>query len=158
MKIAFVVQRYGLEVCGGAEYLCRLLAEKLSSYYDINILTTCANDSVEWSNYYNEGEELINGVKVRRFSVKKERNVSKFNKFSDFIFNRVHDKNDELRWLEMQGPYCPNLIEFIDNNNKEYDLFIFFTYLYYPTYFGLAKVREKSILVSTAHDEKAIYL
>ena len=28
MKLAFVIQRYGTEILGGAEYLCRLIAER----------------------------------------------------------------------------------------------------------------------------------
>lgn len=39
-RIAFAVQRYGLEVNGGAEYHCRILAEHLSGRYEVDILTS----------------------------------------------------------------------------------------------------------------------
>ena len=41
-KLAFVVQRYGLEVNGGAELLSRQLVEHLQQQYDIEVLTTKA--------------------------------------------------------------------------------------------------------------------
>ena len=36
-RVAFVVQRYGLEVNGGAELLTRGLAERISDIYDTEI-------------------------------------------------------------------------------------------------------------------------
>ncbi len=39
-KLCFVVQRYGLEVNGGAELLCRLFAERMKKFYDVDVLTT----------------------------------------------------------------------------------------------------------------------
>ena len=66
-KIAFVVIRYGREINGGAEYHCRMLAERLAGDYDVEVLTTCVKNYVTGENEYPEGEEMLNGVRVRRF-------------------------------------------------------------------------------------------
>ena len=158
MKIAFVVQRYGLEVNGGAEFHCRLVAEHLSKYFDVEVITTCAMDFKTWKDVYPSGTETLNGVTVRRFSVDSERDMPKFNKFSEKIFGNVHTYEDEIEWMKLQGPYSTKLLNYIKNNKDNYDHFIFFTYLYCTTFFGLPLVKEKALLVPTAHDEPPIYL
>lgn len=70
-KIAFVVQRYGLDVNGGAEYLCRELAEHMTKVYDVSVFTSCAKSYSPWDNYYEQGLEKINGVDVYRYKVEK---------------------------------------------------------------------------------------
>jgi glycosyltransferase involved in cell wall biosynthesis len=158
MKLAFVVQRYGLEVNGGAELLCRQIAEHLSKYFTIEIITTCAIDYVTWKNEYPEGTSRLNNVTVHRFSVDFPRHSPKFNQFSERIFQQPHTTDDEIQWMRLQGPYSTKLLEFIEKNVDSYDFFIFFTYLYCTTFFGLPLVKDKAILVSTAHDEPPIYL
>ena len=69
-RIALINQRYGLEVNGGSEYYTRLIAEKLSKNFDVEVLTTTAIGYDTWENYYSEGTEKINGIKVRRFRVR----------------------------------------------------------------------------------------
>ena len=74
-RIAFVNQRYGLEVNGGSEYYTRLMAERLAKYYEVDVLTTKAVDYTTWKDWYVRDVETINGVTVRRFSVAQERAV-----------------------------------------------------------------------------------
>jgi len=158
MKLAFVVQRYGLEVNGGAELHCRQIAEHLSRFFTIEIITTCAIDYVTWKNEYPEGTSTLNNVTVHKFPVDYPRDNQKFNQFSERIFQQPHTLDDEIQWMKLQGPYSTKLLEFIENNANNYDFFIFFTYLYCTTFFGLPLVKDKAILVPTAHDEPPIYL
>ena len=156
-KILFVVQRYGLEVNGGAELHCRQLAERLKDEYDVSVLTTCAIDYVTWKNEYKEGIEHINGVKVIRKKVDFERNQNKFNKISEKINNDKENKDLGIEWQKAQGPHSSELLKYLKDYKKNYDVIIFLTYLYYTTYFGLQIAPEKSILIPTAHDEPPIY-
>jgi glycosyltransferase involved in cell wall biosynthesis len=158
LKIAFVVQRYGLEVNGGAEFHCRLVAEHLSKYFEVEVLTTCAVDFKTWKDVYSPGTETLNGVLVRRFPVDYERDLQKFNKFSERIFGDIHTYEDEIKWMKLQGPYSTKLLNYIRDHKDNYEYFIFFTYLYCTTFFGLPLVKEKAFLVPTAHDEPPIYL
>ena len=157
-KIAFVVQRYGLEVNGGAELQCRQFAEHMTEHYDVEVLTTKAIDYVTWKNEYTADEEEINGVLVRRFSVKQERNNEKFNKISETVLQCRSSKEEEEEWMRQQGPYSEDLITFLREHKEDYGIFVFFTYLYYTTYFGLKEVADKSIIFTEAHDETPIYL
>jgi glycosyltransferase involved in cell wall biosynthesis len=157
-RLAFVVQRYGLEVNGGSEFLCRWVAEHLSRYFDLEVLTTCAVDYNLWTNIYPEGETLVNGVKVRRFPVERERNYEDFLKQSEKVFRPGASYYDQLQWMKKQGPQSTQLVEYLQKYQDHYDLIIFFTYLYYPTYFGIQLNPHKSILVPTAHNEPPLFL
>jgi glycosyltransferase involved in cell wall biosynthesis len=158
VRIAFVIQRYGGEVLGGSEHLCRLVAERLAATHDVDVLTTCARDYVTWANEYPEGSDRIRGVTVRRFASAMTRDLTAFNAYSDWIYNNPHTRADEIDWLKQQGPWCPGLIEHLKRHQQQYDVLIFFTYLYAPTVLGLEVAPQRSILVSTAHDEPAIRL
>jgi len=157
-RVAFVVQRYGQDITGGSEYLCRMVAERLTRWYQVEVLTTCAKDYRTWRNEYTPGRGRSNGVVVYRFPTIQERDMARFNEFSEWIFSRPHTDRDELRWLDQQGPVCPDLIEYIEKNRNQYDVFVFFTYLYYPTYYGLKAAGRPAVLVPTAHDEPPLRL
>src|SRR2546425_3867155 len=158
MKVAFVVQRYGLEVNGGAELLCRQVAEHMAKYWDVEILTTCAIDYMTWQNEYPPGATSVHGVAVQRFPVDVPRDVAAFDRLSASVLAGGAGRDAELRWMHAQGPASAALLDYLRRHNQTYDLFIFFTYLYASTFFGLPLVADRSILVPTAHDEPPIYL
>jgi glycosyltransferase involved in cell wall biosynthesis len=158
VNIGFIVQRYGTEILGGSEYHCRLIAERLAAQHQVEVLTTCARDYVTWKNEYPEGQDRVRGVTVRRFANARTRDIQAFNRYSDWIFNHPHTRQDELEWLKQQGPWCPALIEYLERHHESYDVLVFFTYLYATTVQGLQVDPGRSLLVPTAHDEPAIHL
>jgi glycosyltransferase involved in cell wall biosynthesis len=152
-EVAFVVQRYGPEVTGGSETLAREVAERLASTHRVSVFTTCARDYVTWRNELPEGQEEQAGVVVRRFRVEEERDLEAFNTFSESLYDQPHTAADEEEWLRRQGPYVPRLIDALEEEKARFSAVAFFTYLYYPTCRGLQVAPERSVLVSTAHDE-----
>lgn len=159
IRIGIVVQRYGKEVVGGAESLARDIAERLnSSGFDVTVFTTTARDYITWENEFKPGESILKGVVIKRFPVEEQRDIEAFNRFSDVFFSQNPDERDEMKWIHDQGPYSPALIEGIKKAQQEMDVFLFFTYLYYPTVEGLKVVEKPAVLFPTAHDELPIYL
>lgn len=159
-KIAFVVQRNGKEVTGGAEAYCFQIAKLMKDDWDIEIITTCALDYMTWDNYYDEGLEIVDGVSIRRFKVDKPRDVEKFNQYSNKILPNAKKASleDSKKWMNLQGPVSNSLLNYVKENKDYYEKFIFFTYLYATTYLALPLVEEKAYLASFAHDEVPIYL
>jgi len=158
VKLAFIVQRYGTEILGGAEYACRLLAERVVQRHEVEVLTTCARDYITWKNEYPEGTDRVRGVTVRRFPNARTRDIGAFDRYSEWIYHHPHDRNDEMEWLKQQGPWCPALIDYLTRHHRQYDALVFFTYLYAPTVLGLSIDPSRSILVPAAHDEPPIHL
>lgn len=189
MKIAFVIQRYGEDISGGAEYHCRLLAEHLSKEtrknnlsnlihtksHKIEVITTCAKEYSTWKNEYKPGIQYINGVLVRRFKNDFERTKKfhelyirilggiapdKFKDNYDYIIANIKKTpiSEQMECIRLQGPYSSDLLNYLKLNNHSYDCFIFFTYMYPTTVFGIRNVPPgKVLLVPTVHDEPLLY-
>jgi len=157
-KIAIVVQRYGLEINGGAEYHARLIAERLAKYFGVEVFTTTAMDYVTWAHHYAEGMESVNGIPVHRFRVQETRDPVAFGEIQAKIFTREHSAGDEQEWLRREGPLVPHLIDTLERRNHEFDFFLFFSYRYYHSYHGVKRFGPKSVLVPTAEHDEVIYL
>jgi glycosyltransferase involved in cell wall biosynthesis len=158
MRIAFVVHRYGPEILGGAEFHCRLVAEQVAERHHVEVLTTCARDYVTWRNEYPEGPDRVRGVTVRRFATSRTRDIRDFDAYTEWIVHHRHTRQDEMEWLKRQGPWAPGLLDYLERHHQQYDVMVFFTYLYAPTVLGVRVAPAKSLLVPTAHDEPALTL
>lgn len=168
ISLGIVVQRYGAEVLGGAETLARDVAERLAGQgLAVTVYTTCARDYVTWRNEYEPGESRLNGVALRRFPVERERDIVAFNRLSEAFFAAPPRTDgavppggdrDEEAWIAEQGPLCPGLVQALADAEPGTDLYLFFTYLYYPTVAGLRALRKPAILFPTAHDEPPIHM
>ncbi len=158
MRVAFVVQRYGPEVVGGAELHCRWVAEHLAERHDVDVLTTTATDYLSWRNVLEPGTSELNGVAVRRFPVARERDVDRFDPVANKVCFFEHTDAEERAWLEEHGPVCPELLSWLREHESEYEALVFFSYRYWTTYFGLQVAPGKSILVPTAEHDRVLYL
>jgi glycosyltransferase involved in cell wall biosynthesis len=158
VKLAFVVQRYGADIAGGSEAHCRELAHHLKPRHDITILTTCARDYVTWDNSYPAGESHDDGVRVRRFPVAHPRRLKQFADLSDEVFDGGATHEREEQWFAENGPATPALLDHLRSHGRDYEVVLFWTYRYAPSYFGLPLVAERSVLLPTAEEDAAITL
>jgi glycosyltransferase involved in cell wall biosynthesis len=158
VRLAFVIQRYGLEVNGGAEMHCRLLAERLARRHPVEVFATRALDYLEWRNHYPRGTEVVNGLPVHRFTVKRTRNARVFASLSNMCFHETHTREEEEAWVRENGPFSPDLVKAVAAARGRFDRFLFYCYRYYHSYHGLPPVRDKAILVPTAEEDPAIHL
>ena len=155
-SVLVVVQRYG-DVSGGAEAHARELVAHLRPHADLAVATTTAADYWSWENAYTAGLDAVDGVPVHRFPVESGRSRD-FRRREHRAYAKVHALVEEEAFVHAQGPVAPELLEHLRRYGRDFDAVLFFTYIYYPTVYGLPLVPERAVLVPTAHDEPALGL
>ena len=158
MRVLYVVQRYGEQIAGGAEQHARAFAERLVERdHRVTVLTTCAQSYVHWANAYPPGWSTTNGVRVFRAPVASRRNPHLFSRFNARISSAatVRPLSMQREWMQMQGPYAPELVPWLRWHAGTFDVVVFITYLYWTTWAGLRECRGAvpTLLHPTAHDE-----
>ena len=158
-KIAFVIPRYGANILGGAEIHCRWIAERLAKEFSVEILTTCANNAILWENHYSPGDDVVNGLSVKRFPLS-NRNKERFKSLEHqrHLNPSRTPKNESREWLRNMGPYSQDLLDYLHEHKEDHVCFIFFTYLFPTTVFGTQIVSDRAFLVPTVHNEPYVYL
>jgi glycosyltransferase involved in cell wall biosynthesis len=158
VRAALVVQRYGVDVLGGAESLARRVAELLTPEVELTVLTTCALEYRTWADHYPAGEDEVNGVRVLRFPVPEPRVAEAFDRVSTNAYRAPEDVELGRAWMRAQGPNAPGLLEHLREQGTRYDAVAFVTYLYATTVDGLPLVAQRSLLCPTMHDEPPLRL
>jgi glycosyltransferase involved in cell wall biosynthesis len=158
-KVVFVTPRYGPQIMGGAETAARQLAERLPGRtgWRTEVHTTCATDPHTWVDELEPGPTEINGVPVHRHPSTHGR-LFEFYKLDTRV--RIAPRHATLdegrRWVELNGPVSPDLVDAVASTDA--DVVAFYPYLYHPTVASIGKVTVPSVLHPAAHDEPALYL
>ena len=158
MKLGCVVQRYGAGVAGGSERHCRELALRLARHHDVTVLTTCAADYVTWENEFPAGTSVDGPVTVRRFPVRRPRRLKLFSDLSDEVFDGATPDARQEEWFRENGPDCPALLDHLRTEGQAYDLVLFWTFRYAPSFFGVPIVKDRAVLLPTAEEDRAVDL
>lgn len=159
-KIAFVIPWFAEKIPGGAEMETREVTKHLKTAgMDVEILTTCVREFVsDWSeNYYPEGEEIIQGVPVKRFKVI-ERDAAAFDAVNIKLMNGIMPSLNEENTFINEMVNSPELYKYIGEHRDEYTAFIFIPYMFGTTYFGVKACPEKAVLIPCFHDEAYVYM
>ncbi|PZD96478.1 hexosyltransferase [Paenibacillus sambharensis] len=158
-RVAFVIPWYGVDIPGGSEAACRDIVERMVSRgMDVEVLTTCVKQfNSDWSvNHYKPGIEVVNGVKVRRFSVGK-RNTKKFDMINAKLMNGEKITIDEEKIFLDEMVNSPDLENYLRDSKNEYAGFVFIPYMFGTTYHGIREVYDKAVLIPAFHDESYAY-
>jgi glycosyltransferase involved in cell wall biosynthesis len=163
MRVLYVVQRYGEQIAGGSEQHARAFAERLAARgHSVTVLTTCAASYVDWANAYPGGWSSSNGVAVYRVPVAMARNPHLFGAFNARLspVSGVRPLSLQRQWMQMQGPYAPELVPWLRRHVRSFDVVVFITYLYWTAWAGLRECAGAvpTLLHSTAHDEPPLRL
>ncbi|MCW7491343.1 glycosyltransferase family 4 protein [Leptospira sp. 2 VSF19] len=154
-KILIVTARFLENASGGAEKLAYDYASILSESNDVTVCTSSAKDYVSWKNELPKGQINENQIRIIRFPVKQTRNMAKMNRLLNQCLEKgdsVSDK-EQFEFLKEQGPYCPDLVDYVIKEQNHFDIAVLIGYLYYPVVASIPNLKIPFVIVPTFHDE-----
>lgn len=159
-KIAFVIPWYAEKIPGGAEMETREVTKHLKAAgMDVEILTTCVREFVsDWSeDYYPEGDDVVLGIPVKRFKVRK-RDTQAFDEVNLKLMNGTMPTAEEEQTFITEMINSPGLIDYISTHKDEYTAFVYIPYMFGTTYYGVKACPEKAVMIPCFHNEAYIYM
>ena len=159
-KLGFIIPWFGENIPGGAEMELRGIATHIAEAgIEVEILTTCVKDfNSDWNeDYYKPGEDVVNGLCTRRFKVRR-RNVQLFNEVNYKLMNDIAITAEEEKIFIEEMVNSPDLYKYIQEQQEQYEAFVFIPYMFGTTYYGIKACPQKSILIPCFHDESYVYM
>ncbi len=155
--LVFVSTWYGPETVGGAENLCRRLAEECCrAGQQVTVYTTTSRGyTFPWFDpYYPEGVQEWNGVPVHRFPICRWQEASFWGEWLDLLRKLPVFAPEEVAHL-LEMPQSDELYRAIARNREAF--FVFFIYSHNLTFWGSQIAPERSFLLPCLHDEPYAY-
>lgn len=177
-KIAFTAFRYGEGIFGGTEIHCRMLAERLKPYYEVEVLTSTLRHPTVSEEDFPAGERLENGILVRRFRAEpdrehtneRRREASKARRLRYLLdqwrlltpLAALHplwtlNEEAERRFFATHEEYAPTLADFIREHKEEYAAILPVGFNFTSTLTAALEAPERCILIPTAHPVRSLY-
>lgn len=143
---------------GGSEAACRQFAEHLVAVgHDVTVLTSCAKSYVTWEDSYEEGESVLNGVRIVRLPVTGPRLPEHFGPQDQWLMSGRGRPGmwEHERWAHLMGPDLRGMRTWMIDNAVYFDAAVFMTYLYTTTTLGMPVLagRLPVVFQPTAHME-----
>lgn len=151
-KLVFVTPWYGQYATGGAETICKTVAEHLSTAgFQVEVFTTCSKQFLSgWTNDYKPGKYVENGLLVRRFKID-SRDVDIFNSINSKILSGIPLSKEEEENFFRNNINSKEMMDAIEQDSDS--IFVFIPYLYGTTFFGCQIHPERSLMIPCLHDE-----
>lgn len=151
-RVTFVVPRYGPGIVGGAETLCRLVAENLAAHgTEVEVLTTCAIDHFTWADHHPEGTTVEGGVPVHRFAVSRSRDDALFWRHHTAIaLNHRLGYAEQLEWMA-NGAWSDGLQQALARRRGAWIVGV--PYLFGTAFWAAAAHPGRAALIPCMHDE-----
>jgi glycosyltransferase involved in cell wall biosynthesis len=151
--VAFVVQRYGAEVAGGAEALSRSTARALATRGDhVEVYTTTARDYLTWAPHFAPGTSEDEGVVVHRFHADRP-DPARSAALGRRLALGGGDDETERAWVRAQGPVVRGLLHALAADAGRHEAVVLWTYLYATSQLAMPLAADRAVLVPLAHDE-----
>jgi glycosyltransferase involved in cell wall biosynthesis len=157
VRLIFVTTWYGPDTVGGAETLCRRLAEELQrAGYPLEVWSTTSRGyTFPWFvPHYPPGPFKWNGIPIRRFPVARWDECPFWGERLDLLRRLPVFPPEEVHHL-LEMPQSDALYRAIAEEPEAF--FVFFIYSHNLTFWGAQIVPERSFLLPCLHDEPYAY-